>query len=111
MQNFWWGHQENESNIHWMCWEKLRVSKAQGGMGFRDLICFNKALLAKQCWRLFQNPDSLAPKFFRAKYNYGGTARKEAVLYMVEYSQGLCFVELKINLEDCGWLFCQNLGG
>jgi hypothetical protein len=27
--------------------ERLGLSKAQGGMGFSDLVCFNKALLAK----------------------------------------------------------------
>jgi len=34
-------------------------SKTAGGLGFRDLIMFNKALLVKQCWRLIQNLDSL----------------------------------------------------
>jgi hypothetical protein len=34
-------------------------SKTTGGLGFRDLIMFNKALLVKQCWRLIQNLDSL----------------------------------------------------
>lgn len=28
-------------------------------MGFRILKEFNLALLAKQCWRLIHNPDSL----------------------------------------------------
>jgi hypothetical protein len=38
MQKFWWGK-----------WDRMGVSKAQGGLGFRDLVCFKKALLAKQC--------------------------------------------------------------
>lgn len=46
----------------------MGVSKSPGGLGFRDLTLFNKALLAKQCWRLVQNPDSLTARILRAKY-------------------------------------------
>jgi hypothetical protein len=37
-------------------------------MGFKDLMCFNKALLPKQCYRLFHDPDSLSTQILRAKY-------------------------------------------
>jgi len=51
-----------------MSWKKMWRPKSKGGMGFRDLRCFNKALLAKQGWRLIQNLDSLAGKIIKAKY-------------------------------------------
>ena len=37
-------------------------------MGFRDLKSFNKALLAKQGWRLLTNTHSLFSRVFKAKY-------------------------------------------
>jgi hypothetical protein len=58
----------NSSGIHWMSWEKMDRSKRIGGMGFRDLNYFNKALLAKQGWRLCQNPSSLLGSILKAKY-------------------------------------------
>ena len=37
-------------------------------MGFRDIHCFNLVLLAKQAWRLIDNPDSLCALILKAKY-------------------------------------------
>jgi hypothetical protein len=94
MQKFWWRHKENESKIHWMSWKKLGFSKSKGGMGFRDLRCFNKALLAKQGWRLIQNPHSLAGSILKAKYIfckwefYGGFSWKQALFCMAEHFWG-----------------------
>src|SRR3990170_3865093 len=41
-------------------------------MGFHDVLCFNLALLAKQAWRLLDNPDSLCATILRAKYFLDG---------------------------------------
>lgn len=73
MQKFWWGHKENDRKIHWMSWSKMGFSKSQRGMGFIDLLAFNKALLAKQCRRLVQFPDSLVGSILKAKYFPRGT--------------------------------------
>ncbi|KAK3188416.1 hypothetical protein Dsin_027977 [Dipteronia sinensis] len=45
---FWWGTSDFVRHIHWAFWMKLSKSKDDGGMGFRDLIAFNQALLAIQ---------------------------------------------------------------
>jgi hypothetical protein len=58
MQVFWWGNLCKASKIHWMSWSRMGSAKSTGGLGFRDLILFNKALLAKQFWRMIQFPDS-----------------------------------------------------
>jgi hypothetical protein len=52
-------------------------AKDQGGLGFWDLICFNKALLAKQCWRLLQFPNSLAANIIKAKYYPRGATSQQ----------------------------------
>jgi ribonuclease HI len=77
MSKFWWSHQANNSRIHWMSWERMGLSKEVGGMGFRDLTSFNKALLAKQSWRLWSKLDSLVARIMEAKY-YAGSSILEA---------------------------------
>ena len=46
----------------------MGTSKDQGGLGFRDLIMFNKALLAKQMWRMLKNTESMVGSIMKAKY-------------------------------------------
>ena len=63
----------------WVAWEKLCMPMEEEGMGFSDLRAFNLALLAKQGWRIQQNPQSLVHKVFKAKY-FMGSSFKEAQL-------------------------------
>ena len=65
---FWWGQVGNERKIHLKSWDKLMVSKKEGGMGFLDLRAFNLVILAKQGWRMVQGNDSLLYKCFKARY-------------------------------------------
>ena len=51
-----------------MSWRKLCKSKLKGGMGFKNLQAFNLAMLAKQGWRLLENPNSLVARMYKAKY-------------------------------------------
>ncbi|CAL9013386.1 unnamed protein product, partial [Prunus brigantina] len=69
MARFWWAKAKDKRGIHWVKWEMLCKSKFAGGLGFRDLAAFNQALLAKQCWRIFQTPQSPVARIFRARYH------------------------------------------
>lgn len=68
MSKFWWGNMKKDLGVHWGKWESLGDTKSQGGLGFRDLEAFNKILLAKQVWRLVQEPNSLAGQILKFKY-------------------------------------------
>lgn len=43
-------------------------SKNSGGMGFKDFTTMNLALLAKQAWRLANNPNALWVQIIKGKY-------------------------------------------
>lgn len=57
----------------------MGLAKIRGGMGFRDLGCFNHALLPKQIWHLWKTPNSLIAKILKAKY-YPDCSVLEALL-------------------------------
>ena len=66
--NFWWGYGDGSRNVHWVHWKKLCQDKEMGGMGFKEIEKFNDALLAKQVWRMINNPNSLCHRVFKARF-------------------------------------------
>lgn len=51
-----------------MAWSKLAKGKTASGLGFKEIIYFNLAMLAKFGWRIICNLESLLAKILRAKY-------------------------------------------
>ncbi|KAL5548776.1 hypothetical protein UlMin_004007 [Ulmus minor] len=70
---FWWGGEPEKRRMHWCTWEKLCSHKFDGGMGFRDLRMFNRAILAKQAWRIHTHPTSLVARVLQGFYFHKST--------------------------------------
>ncbi|KAH1064639.1 hypothetical protein J1N35_029626 [Gossypium stocksii] len=68
MNKFWWTNNKTLRGIHWSSWDSLCKPKCVGGVGFKNLFLFNKAILAKQVWRIFSQPRCLLAKTFKACY-------------------------------------------
>ena len=65
---FWWSQRGDWRKIYWNKWEVLCKPKMEGGLGFKDLCKFNKAMLAKQVWQLINDTRSLFYRVFKVKY-------------------------------------------
>ncbi|KAL0428179.1 UNVERIFIED_CONTAM: hypothetical protein Slati_2992700 [Sesamum latifolium] len=65
--NFWW-HNQGEHQTHWIGWTWLCQPRETGGLGFKEMKVFNRAMLAKQGWRLITQPNALLSRILKAKY-------------------------------------------
>ncbi|KAK5846144.1 hypothetical protein PVK06_002415 [Gossypium arboreum] len=68
MNKFWWSNNKSTKGIHWSNWDALCKPKNVGGLGFKNLFLFNKALLAKKVWRLLSQSNFLLAKVLKARY-------------------------------------------
>ncbi|XP_050211459.1 uncharacterized protein LOC126661649 [Mercurialis annua] len=62
---FWWSGIDDQKKISWVSWNAICKPKKEGGLGFRNLCAFNLAILAKQAWKLTQNPRSLCARVLK----------------------------------------------
>jgi hypothetical protein len=72
VRQYWWGVENGKRKMAWLAWDKMILPKTHGGLGFRDMRMFNQPLLAKQAWRLIDNPESLCARLLKAKYYPSG---------------------------------------
>lgn len=68
LKKFFWGGSIDLRKIHWIDWNTLCTRKLEVGLGFRNLLFFNQAILAKQAWKIATQTNSLLHKLFKAIY-------------------------------------------
>src|ERR1044072_4640785 len=65
--HFLWGGVEEGRKIHWVKWEEVCRHKDVGGLGVKDVVLFNKSLLAKWRWRALVGEDGLWVRVLQAR--------------------------------------------
>ena len=103
MRNFWWGQRQQENKICWVSWKTMCKQKANGGMGFRNLQGFNKALLARQLWRILQNPNTLVARVFRVRYFPIGDILNANIRNSPSYSWRSIHSSLEVIRKETRW--------
>jgi hypothetical protein len=66
--SFLWGGVGEEFKFHLVNWPKVCSPIREGGLGIRNLRCFNRALLGKWLWRYASEPEACWRKVVEAKY-------------------------------------------
>ena len=79
-RNFLWGGLGDDYKIPLVNWRRVCTPLDQGGLGIRELIYFNKALLGKRMWRFGIEDSNLWSRVVVVKYGVeGGGWRTKAI--------------------------------
>lgn len=98
LARFFWKN-NLQVGIHWKSKEVLHTPRGQGGLGIRNISCFNKALLMKKVWRINQHPQLLLAKVFQSQHQQKSWSRtsqhnmslgRRGLLKVSQSLQGLC---------------------
>ena len=65
---FLWGWGFEERKIAWVKWTKVCSPVAAGGLGIKDIGCFNDALFTKWKWRFKSAEEGLWREVLEARY-------------------------------------------
>jgi hypothetical protein len=72
-------------------------------MGFRELYIFNLAMLARQGWRILQNPDSLCAVVLKALYFPDSSILQARVTKGISYTWRSILKGIELLKEGIVW--------
>ena len=68
IRDLWQGNTAEVRKLHTIAWDTICQPKEIGGVGIRKTEQFNQPLIAKQYWRITQNPQSLLTTTLKGNY-------------------------------------------
>ncbi|KAJ1416724.1 Ribonuclease H-like superfamily [Sesbania bispinosa] len=114
---------KGDAGVHWRAWNVLTKSKKDGGLGFKEFSTMNLAHLAKQAWRIINNPEALWVRilksiyfpnnsFLQVKKKYGGSwiwsSLMEGRDFAKRNGQWLIANGRDIHLWEDSWLWSKE---
>jgi len=84
--------------------------KEEGGLGFRDIHSINLEMLAKQSWRLLQQPNSLCARVLNAKYFANTTVLEARAKSGMSYSWRSILEGLEVVKKGLIWRVGDGVG-
>ena len=72
-------------------------------MGFCDLYAFNLAMLAKQGWRMLENPTSLMARMYKARYFPNGDTLNASIGSNPSYAWRSIHKSIEIIQQGTRW--------
>lgn len=102
INRFSWSHAPSKRKIHWVWVSILCDRKEEGGLGLRDLEAFDRALLAKQVWRLIQDETSLVAQ--KSKYFPTTDILSANIDARLSYTWRGLYEVKEVIIKDSRWL-------
>ena len=101
---FWWDDNKGTRKMAWIAWEKLTLSKSNGGLGIRDVQAFNDARLAKLSWRLLEKPEGLLGRILLSKYCPEGNLLSCSASSSASHGWHSVLVGRDLLMKGLGWV-------
>ena len=67
-RNFLWGGDNDHKKIPWVKWADICLPKTDGGLGIKDILKFNVALMGRWIWAFASDQQQLWATIINSKY-------------------------------------------